>query len=274
MKKDLLYFKNKKHNRQRFSVLTAYDFATAQFEDEAGIDIILVGDSVGTNVLGYKSETEVTMADMQHHLKAVARGTKDAYLMVDMPYGSAVEPFSAYENARILLGCGADCVKVEGWADRKNVIAALATKGIDVCAHIGYNPQIHGAKATTFGKTALQAVELIKSAKILEDAGAAFMLIEKVPQEITAQIASILKIPVIGIGSGKKCDGQVLVVNDILGFGPKVFKHVRCFMEFRTLAADAITKYRIEVEKGSFPSEGNFVYLEDGVLEQVKKILF
>ena len=141
-----------KRTKTPISLLTAYDFPTAQLLDEAGIDILLVGDSVGTNVLGYKDEREVSMADMLHHLGAVVRGAKSAWVMVDMPYNSANDPFIACENARMMIERGADCVKIEGWEEKKNVVAYLSGQGIPVCAHIGYNPQIHGSKGKTFGK--------------------------------------------------------------------------------------------------------------------------
>jgi 3-methyl-2-oxobutanoate hydroxymethyltransferase len=140
MKKNIDYLLNKKISKIPISMMTAYDFPVAQMEDEAGIDVVLIGDSVGTNVLGYKSEKDVTMADMLHHCGAVARGVKDAFVMVDMPFGSADDPFTAYENAQRLLDKGADCVKIEGWGEKKNVVESLISKDIPVCAHIGYNP--------------------------------------------------------------------------------------------------------------------------------------
>lgn len=261
MNKDLAFLYNKKSRKISITSLTAYDYPTAKLLDSAGIDIILVGDSVGTNVLGYENEQMVTMSDMIHHLRAVKRGTEDAFLMVDMPFNSAHEPFIAYENAKLLVENGADCVKVEGWAEKKNVIASLNGHGIQVCAHIGYNPQIHGGKASTFGKSTPQALELIDSARILEDAGAVLLVVEKVPEEITAIIADKLKIPVIGIGAGKQCDGQVLVVNDILGFGTKVLKHARRYINYQQLALKAITEYKKDVENGVFPSEENLTHL-------------
>lgn len=269
MKKDIQFINNKKRTKIPISVLTAYDFPTAQILDEAGIDIALIGDSVGTNVLGYISEQEVTMADMLHHLGAVARGTQNAWIMVDMPFNSANDPFVAHENARVLIENGADCVKIEGWGDKKNVIASLSGHGISVCAHIGYNPQIHGSKPTVFGKTSKEAVELIQSAKVLEEAGAAIIVVEKIPQEVTAIITNSLKIPVIGIGAGKICDGQVLVVNDILGLTPREFKHVRKYMDYRSLALKAVSEYKSDIESGSFPSEENFRHISPNELQSI-----
>lgn len=273
MKKDIQYLNDKKKNKHPITALTAYDFPTAQLIDEAGIDIVLIGDSVGTNVLGYESEQEVSMPDMLHHLGAVVRGTKNAWIMVDMPYNSANDPFSAYENARMLMENGADCVKIEGWADKKNVIASLSGNGIAVCAHIGYNAQIHGSKASVFGKTTDQSLDLINSAKVLEDAGAVMIIVEKVPEEITALISQTLKIPVIGIGAGKLCDGQVLVINDVIGITPKVYKHARKYMDFRLLVSNAVSDYKNDIEKGCFPSGENINHLSAEGLENVLKAL-
>ena len=252
MKKDIQYFNDKKRTKTPISLLTAYDFPTAQLLDEAGIDILLVGDSVGTNVLGYKDEREVSMSDMLHHLGAVVRGTKNAWIMVDMPYNSAKDPFTACENARMLIEKGADCVKIEGWEEKKNVVAYLSGQGISVCAHIGYNPQIHGNKPKTFGKTTEQALNLINSAKVLEDSGAVMVIVEKVPQEITALISENLRIPVLGIGAGSKCDGQVLVINDIIGITPTVFKHTRRYMDFRSMVLKAATDFKSDIERVVF----------------------
>lgn len=273
MKKDIQYFNDKKRTKTPISLLTAYDFPTAQLLDEAGIDILLVGDSVGTNVLGYKDEREVSMADMLHHLGAVVRGAKSAWVMVDMPYNSANDPFIACENARMMIERGADCVKIEGWEEKKNVVAYLSGQGIPVCAHIGYNPQIHGSKGKTFGKTTEQALNLINSAKVLEDSGAVMIIVEKVPQEITALISGNLRIPVLGIGAGRECDGQVLVINDVIGITPTVYKHTRKYMDFRSMVLKAATDFKSDIEKGSFPSEENTGHLSAEDLEEVLKAM-
>lgn len=255
-------FIEKKNRHELIVMATGYDSAIAAMEEEAGVDIVLVGDSVGTNVLGYQIETEVTMQDMIHHCKAVSRGLKNTYLMVDLPYGSTADPFIAFENAQLLQDAGADCVKIEGWGENKQVIEFLTGKGIDVCGHIGYNPQKHGPRAKVFGKDAQQAGELIKSAQTIEDAGAMMIVIEKVPSEVAALIAKKYRIPIIGIGSGFDCDGQVLVVNDILGYGVKTYKHARRFMDFRTLALGALGNYCDEVRSRKFPSEENLVHID------------
>lgn len=269
IKKDILF--EKKRNNEPIVMATAYDYAMARFEEEAGVDVVLVGDSVGTNVLGYADETEVTMADMLHHCKAVVRGISKAFCIVDMPFGAADDPFKALENGRLLIGTGADCVKIEGWADNKSIIECLSGKGIDVCGHIGYNPQIHGPRGKVFGKDEAQARELIKSAQILQDAGAIMIVIEKVPFEVASLIAEKCTIPIIGIGSGKGCDGQVLVVNDILGFGEKTFRHAKKYMDFRTEASTAIRNYCSEVRSRIFPGETNSVHIDESEMKHLFK---
>jgi 3-methyl-2-oxobutanoate hydroxymethyltransferase len=271
MKKNINFLLEKKHDGIPVTMLTAYDYPTAKILDEAGIDSILVGDSVGTNVLGYQSEQEVTIADMLHHLRAVARAVKTAFVVVDLPFGTVDDPWIALENGRLLIENGADCVKVEGWGEKKNVIACLAESGIPVCAHIGYNPQIHGGKAKIFGKDASQAHELIESAMILQDAGANVLVIEKVPHEVGSIVSSRLSIPVIGIGSGNGCDGQVLVVHDILGMGERVFKHAKKYMNFWNLALKAVNEYKNDVVSRDFPSEENSWHMQEEQLRKIEK---
>ncbi len=270
MKKTISVLHQMKKEHKLISMLTAYDYPTAFLEDQAGIDIVLVGDSVGTNVLGYESEKDVTINDIAHHLRAVVRGVKNANIMVDMPCRTAEDPFQAYENARFLIDQGADCVKIEGWKEKKSVIANLADKGISVCAHIGYNPQVHGSRATTFGKDASQAIDLLESAKILQNAGADFILVEKIPEEIVEIITRNSKVPVFGIGSGRFCDGQVLVINDILGLTPKAFRHAKRYVDLKTIMIEAISNYCHDVTSRKFPAEENVWHSDPNELEKVK----
>jgi 3-methyl-2-oxobutanoate hydroxymethyltransferase len=255
MKKDLAYLLKKKINGRPITMVTAYDFPTARIADQAGVDAILVGDSVGTNMLGYASEREVTMEDMLHHTAAAARGIQEAFFFTDMPYRSAETPHDAEKNARRFLEKGAACVKLEGWRDKCRVVSYLSRIKIPVCAHIGYNPQIHGARPRVFGASVQEARELIESAGLLEKAGAALLILEKIPEEVAGIITGNLRIPVIGIGSGRRCDGQILVINDILGISDRTFKHARRFMDFHTLALKAIRNYIVTVEKRRFPAE-------------------
>jgi 3-methyl-2-oxobutanoate hydroxymethyltransferase len=263
----------KKKNRNPITMVTAYDFPMARIEDEAGVDVVLVGDSVGTNVLGYASEQEVTLADMTHHVGAVARGVKRALLLADLPFHTADEPISAEANAGKLLEKGADCVKIEGWGEKRAVVEHLSKKNIPVCAHIGYNPQTHGMKAKVFGAVAQEALALVESARQLEEAGARLIVMEKLPEEVAAIITERLGIPAIGIGSGRFCDGQVLVVHDILGFSERAFKHARRFADFRGLALDAVRAYAGAVAARSFPAEENFRHIDPRELEKLKALL-
>ncbi|MCY4402070.1 MAG: 3-methyl-2-oxobutanoate hydroxymethyltransferase [Candidatus Poribacteria bacterium] len=272
MKKDISYLHSKKQQQQPITVLTCYDYPTACIQDEASIDVIFVGDSVGTNILGYKSEMEVTMADMLHHLKAVRRGVTNAYLLIDMPYASDRNEKQAVTNANIFLDNGADGVKLEGGIEKMSIVTALTEQDIEVCAHIGHNPQIHGTKATTHGKTVSKAKELIQAASALADAGAKLIVLEKITEEISQIITETLDIPTIGIGAGRFCDGQVLVINDILGIGTP-FKHAKRYQNYNQLTLDAICQYKQEVENGNFPTDANVTHIPDDKLARINKWL-
>lgn len=264
-------FLDKKANGSPIAVVTAYDFPIAKMAAEVGIDILLVGDSVGTNVLGYTDETEVTMADMQHHCRAVKRGAGDACVMVDLPYGAASDPFIAFANAGLLMEAGADFVKVEGWSDQKNTVTHLTEMGIPVCGHIGYNPQYHGSRAKVFGKDADTARALIHAAKTLQDAGAVMLVAEKIPEELSSVITSLLSIPVIGIGSGRFCDGQVLVFHDVAGLTGKVFKHAKIFGDVKSATINALLAYKNAVVEKTFPGSEHSAHIEDAVVEEALK---
>ena len=272
MKKDITYLHTKKQQRQPITVLTCYDYPTACMQDEAGIDIVFVGDSVGTNVLGYKNETEVTMGDMRHHLKAVRRGVTDAYLLVDMPYSADRDVTHAITNAKFFIADGADGVKLEGGKEKVPIVSALAAQSIEVCAHIGHNPQIHGPKASTHGRTFAKAKQLIESAKALTDAGAKLIVLEKITEEVSQIITDTLNIPTIGIGAGRFCDGQVLVVNDILGIGPPL-KHAKRYQDYGQLTFEAICQYKEEVVNGAFPTDANTSHIPPDKLARLQKWL-
>jgi 3-methyl-2-oxobutanoate hydroxymethyltransferase len=273
MKKTLDYLSECKKNRRPITMVTAYDFPTAQIADEAGVDAILVGDSVGTNMLGYASERDVTMGDMLHHCAAVALGTQQAFLLADLPYRSYDSEDEAEKNSRALLATGVACVKLEGWREKCGIVEHLSKQKIPVCAHIGYNPQLHGPKPKVFGATAQEAAALIESAQALEAAGAALIVLEKVPEEVAGIISGKIRIPTIGIGSGRLCDGQVLVMNDLLGMSGRVFKHARAFMEFHSLARTAIQSYIDEVEKKGFPAEQNVHHASPDIVKKLQSLL-
>lgn len=254
MKKTLAYLHEKKHRGQRIAVLTCYDHPTAVLLDEAGVDVILVGDSVGTNVLGYASEREVTMTDMVHHLSAVKRGVRDAHLLADLPFGTCDSPDSALSNARQLQSHGADGVKVEGF--KVPIIQHLAEHGIEVCAHLGLNPQLDDKKAL-HARTSEAAIQLIQQALALEQAGAALIVLELIPEEVGRLASAALAIPTIGIAAGRYTDGQVLVINDMLGLNRFDLRHVRKYDDIGVRVAQAVRQYVQDVEAGRFPAQEN-----------------
>ena len=273
-KKDLAFLHAKKRAGQKITMLTCYDYPTALLEDEAGIDIIFVGDSVGTNMLGYKSEREVTMDDMLHHVLAVRRGTQNAYLLADMPYCSYDTPEIALRNAQLLIVAGADRVKLEGGQEQVATVSALAEAGLDVCGHIGYTPQTlgqPGKKARIQGKTHEQAIALVQSALALQQAGLDLIVLELVPELLSRIITMNLRIPTIGIGGGRFCDGQVLIVNDLLGLSPFRFRFVKQYAQLHDLELDALQQYRREVEAGTFPGEENAFPIEEDELRAVEE---
>lgn len=258
IKKDLAFLYARKHAQQKITMLTGYDYPTACLEDEAGIDIILVGDSVGTNVLGYASEREVTMADMVHHLKAVRRGVVQAYLLADLPYQSYATPPVALDNAQTLLAHGAEAVKLEGGIEQVETVRRLTAQGITVCGHIGFTPQtLHqpGRRAKVQGRSFSQAVALLESAMALEQAGAKLLVLELIPEPLGKAITACLHIPTIGIGAGRFCDGQVLIIHDLLGLTPFHLKFVKRYQHSRDLTRQAMAQYKRDVEQGFFPSE-------------------
>lgn len=242
--------------------LTAYDFSTARLMDETGIHLILVGDSLGMTVLGYENTLPVTMEEMLHHTRAVARGTKYALVVADMPFLSyQVSVEQALLNAgRFIKEGGADAVKIEGGAHRVAAIRALVVNGIPVLGHIGLLPQsIHAVGGYRIqGKTAEDADRLIADAKAIEEAGVFAMVLESIPAALAPKITAAVTVPTIGIGAGPGCDGQVLVVHDILGMysGLKP-KFVKRYAELGDAMKKAFEAYKREVEEGRFPGPEN-----------------
>ena len=248
----------KKEQGNRITMLTAYDYCTAYLEDQAGIDTILVGDSLGMVMLGYDSTVPVTMDEMIHHCKAVCRGAKSSFIIGDMPFMSyQVNADQAVENAgRFIKEAACDSVKLEGGSDMAPTVRAIVTAGIPVCGHIGLTPQtatmLSGFRVQ--GKDAEGARQLLKSAKDLEDAGAFMIVFECIPDSLAARITGELRIPTIGIGAGKDCDGQVLVYHDLVGlferFTPKFVKQ---YINLSPKIREALIQYKTEVENGIFP---------------------
>ena len=257
----------------RIAMLTAYDYPTAKLLDEAGIPILLVGDSVGTNVLGYDNEARVTMADMLHHVAAVARGTSRALIVADMPFLSYATPEEAIENAkRFLQDAGAQAVKVEGGVRTARVVEALTRAGIAVMGHIGWTPQARetlGGKVRVQGKSAERARSLLADALALQEAGAFSIVLELVPEQLAGAITDRLRIPTIGIGAGPLCSGQVQIITDVLGAADWQPKHAKRFANLRETILDAASRYAAEVTAGTFPGPDQTVRMDDAVLDEV-----
>lgn len=259
MKKTLKYLRNQKEIGQKIIALTSYDYPTTLMLEEAGVDLLILGDSVGTNILGYKDETEVTMDDMIHHTKAICRGKRNIFVVVDLPYKTHETPEQAVENAKKLIEIGADAVKFEGI--KTDILQGLKSNNINVMCHIGLNPQYDQERMRqgkiAKGKLFEEAAELFEGAKRLENAGADLIIFEKIPEKISRIITQNVEMPTIGIGAGKYCDGQVLVINDLLGISERSFKHVPKYADMREIIISIIERYRQETRNGDFPNENH-----------------
>lgn len=245
------HFREMKRRGEKIVVLTAYDAPTARIEAEAGVDIILVGDSVGVNILGYGHEREVTLADMTHHIGAVRRGAPNAYLIGDLPYATYDTPARARTSARKLHDAGADCLKFEG--ARPDVVTAIKSEGLDVCCHLGLESQHQDIKRRQ-GKTAGAAKKLLQEAIALDAAGQDFLVLELIPIELAEKITQSVRAPTIGIGAGPFADGQVLVVNDMAGITQRDYKHNRRYGVVGEALATAVSAFAADVRAGRFPA--------------------
>jgi 3-methyl-2-oxobutanoate hydroxymethyltransferase len=244
---------------EKMTMLTAYDYPTACLLDEAGIDMLLVGDSVGNVVLGYEDTLPVTMDEMIHHTRAVARGTRRAMVVGDMPFLSyqVSLPEAVLNAGRFLKEGGAQAVKLEGGSERVNVVRALVETGIPVIGHLGLTPQsVHQLGGFRVqGKDEAAARRLLDSALALEEAGAFAIVLEAIPAALAAQVTSRLQVPTIGIGAGPDCDGQVLVIHDMLGLSARrAPKFVKQYALLGDLVKEAARAYQSEVKDGSFPA--------------------
>ena len=263
-----------KQRGERLVCLTAYDYPTARIVDEAGTDIILVGDSLGNVVLGYGNTVPVTLEEILIHLKAVRRAVQRALLVADMPYGTFhTGDDDAVRNAlRLVKEGGAEAIKLEGGHKRVSLVKRLVDEEISVMGHIGLTPQsINQLGAYRVqGKTAKTAQQLIDDAKALEDAGAFAVVLEVVPREIARIITESISIPTIGIGAGVHCDIQVLVLHDMLGlsFG-KLARFVRPYANLHEVITDAVTKYADDVRNGTYPSEAESYALPAEAAEEL-----
>lgn len=266
--------REKKQKGEKITMLTAYDYAMAMLLEEAGIDVILVGDSVGNVILGFENTLAVTMDDMVHHTKAVVRGTKNTMVVGDMPFLSYhISIPDAVRNAgRLIQEGGAQAVKLEGGQERVEVIKAILDAEIPVMGHIGLTPQsVHqfgGFKVQ--GRDLETAKRLIEDAKALEKAGVFSIVLEGVPAALAKKITEEVAVPTIGIGAGPDCDGQVLVINDMLGFSQgRVPKFVKKFANLHPLMMEAVQAYINEVKAGTFPAEEHCYSINEEIIEKL-----
>ncbi len=256
----------KKQRGEAITALTAYDYATARIVDEAGIDVILVGDSLAQVVLGYDNTLPVSMDEMLHHTRAVRRATKRALLVADMPYGTYhVDIGEAVRNAaRFLKEGGAEAVKVEGGEKRVELIRRLIDAEIPVMGHIGLTPQsVHAMGGYKVQGKSLKAVEqLMRDAVALDRAGVFSMVLEGMPREVAAMITEEVDTPTIGIGAGPDCDGQILVIHDLIGFsfGPAA-KFVRKYADVGLMIKGAVEAYKADVETNAYPADNESYHL-------------
>jgi 3-methyl-2-oxobutanoate hydroxymethyltransferase len=256
----------------RIPMLTAYDYPTAELLDQAGIPLLLVGDSVGQVMLGYETTVRVTMAEMLHHTKAVVRGSKRALVVADMPFLSYSTPGEALENAGVFLReAGTQAVKVEGGVRTARVIETLVRAGIPVMGHIGLTPQAINAigKVRVQGKSRDQARALLADAQAVQEAGAFAMVLELVPEQLASAITERLRIPTIGIGAGAGCSGQVQVITDLIGLGDFVPRHARPYAHIREEILAAASAYAADVAAGTFPGPEETVRMDEAVLDEV-----
>lgn len=274
MKNTVLTFKQAKENKEKLTMITAYDYSTAKIFDEEGVNSILIGDSLGMVMLGYEDTLKVTVEDMIHHTAAVSRGAKNALIVGDMPFMSYSTGIrDAVINAgRLMSEGGADCVKLEGGTEVCDVIRAIVTAKIPVCAHIGLTPQAVNALGgfKVQGKDIKSANRLIKDALAVQEAGAFAVVIECVPEALSKKISEMLDIPTIGIGAGSGCDGQVLVYQDMLGmysdFKPKFVKR---FADVGSEMRKGVQDYIGAVKDGSFPAEEHCFKIDQDVIEKL-----
>jgi 3-methyl-2-oxobutanoate hydroxymethyltransferase len=242
---------------EKIAVLTCYDASFAALIEAAGVDILLVGDSLGMVLQGHEATLPVTLDEMVYHTACVARGSRQAFIVTDMPFGTfQVSPEKTFENAARLMAAGAQMVKLEGGAAMAETISFLTGRGIPVCAHIGLTPQsvhqIGGYRVQ--GKNEADAQRLVQDAVIVEQAGAGLMVLEAMPALLAAEITANVSIPTIGIGAGAACSGQVLVLHDMLDIYPgKKARFVKNYMQGAHSTADAVKHFVLEVKSGAFP---------------------
>ncbi len=275
MKNSITMFSKAKQDKRKLTMVTAYDYTTARLVDGAGIDAILVGDSLGNVMLGYENVLPVTVADMVHHASAVCRGTSKAFVVVDMPFMSyQISVEEALKNAGTLIKMtNANAIKLEGGIEMVPQIKAIVAAGIPVMAHLGLTPQSFNALGgyKVQGKQLEQARKLIEDAKAIEAAGAFALVLECVPAPLAAHISSNISIATIGIGAGTGCDGQVLVFQDMLGLNTEFTpKFVKKYLDGAALITQALEEFKNEVSESKFPTSSHSFKINPEVMEQIQ----
>jgi 3-methyl-2-oxobutanoate hydroxymethyltransferase len=267
-------FRARKSAGQRIAMITAYDVSSARLVDAAGVDAVLVGDSLGMTVLGHPSTLQVTMDDMLRATAAVARGTSHALLIADMPFMSyQASPEDAMRNAAAFMAAGAGAVKLEGGAHMAETVRRLVAAGIPVMGHLGLTPQsvnqLGGYRVQ--GKDAAAALTLLDDCRALQDAGAFAIVLECIPAELAALASAELTIPTIGIGAGVGCDGEVQVFHDLLGLGGDFTpRHAKRYAELGAAVTAAVAAYADDVRQRAFPAESQTTHLDSAVLDEVR----
>jgi 3-methyl-2-oxobutanoate hydroxymethyltransferase len=269
---------DRKLRGEKITCLTAYDYPTARLVDEAGIDVILVGDSVGEVVLGYDSTISVTVEEILHHLRAVRRASCRALLIADLPFGSyhVGDDEALKTSVRYLKEGGAEAVKIEGGRKRAALIRRMVNAEIPVMSHIGLTPQsIHALGGHRVqGRTPDSAAEVLADAQAVEDAGAFALVLEGMPRELAAIITRRLRIPTIGIGAGPDCDGQILVVHDVMGLSfQRRTRFVRPYLDLKATLHDAFARFRQDVAAGRYPNDDESYHWPSSLREQFENVV-
>ena len=270
------HFIKMKKRGKKIVMITAYDYFQARIADEVGVDGILVGDSLGMVVMGYKSTLSVTIDEIAHHTKAVLNASPRALVVADMPFMTyEISKDEALRNAGKLIRLGADAVKLEGGVEIADTVRALVNSGIPVMGHIGLNPQRHlvigGYRLK--GKCAEDALRVLEDAEALEEAGAFAVIIEFTAAEVAAEVTKRLKIPTICIGSGPYCDGQILVFHDVVGLNPEPPLFVKKYAQAYEVLKSAVSTFKMEVERGIFPDKERYYQMKEGELQKLKELI-
>jgi 3-methyl-2-oxobutanoate hydroxymethyltransferase len=268
MKKNLQYLTEKKNKKSKITMLSCYDYPTALLAEQAGMDIILVGDSVGTKMLGYKSPNQVTMEDMIHHVKAVRRAVTDSYLMADMPLSSVGTPAQALKDARIFVDHGADGVKIEVF--ETEIVSLLSENGIEVCVDLIFPFLQLRDSQKSLGEL---SADYVKIALNHQQQGAALLVFTMAPEEIAKLATEQLKNPTIGVGSGRYTDGQVLIAPEMLGMGKVTHYYNKLYDNFEERTLKAIETFVNEVINNKFPAESNCRHITEDQIKEVNELM-